>query len=144
MSAVFGLSQSQESHQRVALPRQRPKVSDALAGRNPSVTFLSTVAADAGEPSQRKQPNTLMSLDESPPATETMCLHASCDSTCSHAKRILESLRVKGTRAQELLELLGAAESGSTPVGLENTLQGVHLTAPEAAERAGTQTHSSQ
>lgn len=55
MSAVFGLSQSQESHQRVALPRQRPKVSDAPAGGNPSVTFLSTVAADAEGPSQRKQ-----------------------------------------------------------------------------------------
>lgn len=73
-----------------------------------------------------------------------MCLHASCDSTHSHAQRIQEPLTVKGAGAQELLGLLGAAESASTPVGLESTLQGAHLTAPEAAEHAGTQTHGSQ
>lgn len=82
-----------------------------------------------------------MSLDESTPATETMGLHASRGFTCSQAKRIPELLTVKGTRVQELLQLLGAAESGSTPVGLESMLQGAHLTAPAAAEHAGTQTH---
>lgn len=51
---------------------------------------------------------------------------------------------MKRTRAQELLELLGAAQSGSTPVGLESTLQSAHLTAPEAAEHTGTQTHGPQ
>lgn len=54
---------------------------------------------------------------------------------------------MKRTRAQELLELLGllgAAQSGSTPEGLESTLHSAHLTAPEAAEHAGTQTHGPQ
>lgn len=51
---------------------------------------------------------------------------------------------MKGPGAEELLEFLGTAESGSTPVGLQGTLKGPHLTTPEAAEHAGTQTHSPQ
>lgn len=50
---------------------------------------------------------------------------------------------MKGTRAQELLQLLPAGP-GATAVGLEGQLQGAHLTAPEAAEHAGTQTHGPQ
>lgn len=51
---------------------------------------------------------------------------------------------MKGSRVQDLLELVGGSESGPTLVGLEAPLQGPDLTAPETAEHTGTQTHSFQ
>lgn len=44
---------------------------------------------------------------------------------------------MKGPGAQRLLPATGRK---ATPVGLEGPLQGTHLTAPEAAEHAGSQT----
>lgn len=65
-------------------------------------------------------------------------------STRSYTKRILELLIVKGTRVQDLLELVAGRESALTLVGLEATLQGTDLTAPKTAEHTGTQAHRFQ
>lgn len=83
----------------------------------------------------------------------SLCLHTHLlisssslrfSSTRSYAKRILELLIVKGTRVQDLLELVAGSESGLTLVGLEATLQGTDLTAPKTAEHTGTQAHGFQ
>lgn len=51
---------------------------------------------------------------------------------------------MKGTRVQDLLELVAGSESGVTLVGLEATLQGTDLTAPKTAEHTRTQAHGFQ
>lgn len=51
---------------------------------------------------------------------------------------------MKGSRVQDLLELVACSESGPTLVGLEDTLQGPDLTAPKTAEHTGTKTHRFQ
>lgn len=57
VAAAVRLGQGQQSHQRVALPRQRPQVADALAGRKPSVAFLRTFTANTGGQSQESSPS---------------------------------------------------------------------------------------
>lgn len=66
VAAAVRLGQGQQSHQRVALPRQRPQVADALAGRKPSVAFLRTFTAYTGGQSQESSPSQKQSLTSSP------------------------------------------------------------------------------
>lgn len=51
---------------------------------------------------------------------------------------------MKDAGAQDLLEVVAAGEGGTGAVGLEATLQDPHLTAPKAAEHAGSKTHRLQ